>query len=314
MCINIKEYAGKRGNNMNAWILVGEKSRLLKDIDKFINRFKEKGIYMAKITSGNISLADTGNKNTVFIDGKETHLPKLVISAYFGNIDEHNLAVSKMLEEKNTLSMNSAYCIYTCRDKFAVYNLLKNIKTVQIPKTMMFSSKTDKAFIENSFSYPLVLKINKGSKGNGVELIKSYEHLIETAELFTEKYNDDILIQEYISSSEGQDLRIILCGGKYITSFVRSNSKSFKSNLAEGGYIDFFTVPAYLIETAEKIARTLDMNIGSVDFLMGENNTFYFCEANAMPGNSYSEAAKEKGLHDHFDDVIENIINQINKA
>ncbi len=53
------------------------------------------------------------------------------------------------------------------------------------------------------------------------------------------------------------------------------------------------------------------MNLGSVDFLLGENGNYYLCEANAMPGNSYSEAAKAQSIKDPFDDVIKNIIEQI---
>ena len=299
---------------MNGWIIVGEKSRNLKDVDKFIDRFRKYSIDMDKVSASDISLSDTQNPDTVFVDGKETHLPQLVISAYFGNIDKHNLDVSRMLESKNTLSMNSAYCIEICRDKFKVYDILnQNYPSIKIPKTIVFSAETDKDFIENSFSYPLIVKINKGSKGNGVELVSSYEELVDTANKFKTQFSDDILIQEYISTSEGKDLRIILCGGKYITSFIRSNNSSFKSNLAEGGSIDFITPPLFLISQAEKIGKALDMNIGSVDFLI-DGDKYYFCEANAMPGNSYSEAAKEKGLKDPFDDVIENIINQTNKV
>ena len=297
---------------MNSWILVGEKSRSLKDIDKFINRFKENDIDMQKVSAEDISLDDTNNPDTVFVNNTETHLPNLVISAYFGNIDEHNLCVSKMLEDKNTLSMNSSFCISVCRDKHAVYTLLNESDiNIRIPKTILLSAETDKELIESTFSYPFIIKINKGSKGDGVELANSYEDFISILHLFKEKFDDKILLQEYISSSEGKDLRIILCGGKYITAFIRRNDQSFKSNLAEGGSIDFITPPQLLISQAGKIGKVLDMNIGSVDFLIGENGNYYFCEANAMPGNSYSEAAKEKGIKDPFDDVIKNIINQI---
>ena len=280
---------------MKAWILVGEKSRNLKDIDKFINRFKQYGINMEKVDAKNIDVSCKTGINTVMLNGKETPFPSLVISAYFGNTDEHNLAVSRLLEGKNTLSMNSAYCISTARDKLSVYILVNtNVSYVKIPKTMLFGTDTNQSIIEDHFSYPVIVKINKGSKGNGVELAYSHEELILAVQLLKEKYNDDILIQEYISSSKGQDLRIILCGGKYITSFIRSNKESFKSNLAKGGNIDFISIPDFLVDTAEKIASLLDMNIGSVDFLFGKNNSYYFCEANAMPGNSYSESAKEK--------------------
>lgn len=42
---------------------------------------------------------------------------------------------------------------------------------------------------------------------------------------------------------------------------------------------------------AEKVANDLDIYFGSVDFLFGENDTFYICEANSMTGLTYSSEA-----------------------
>ena len=61
-----------------------------------------------------------------------------------------------------------------------------------------------------------MLKINNGSQGSGVELAENFEEIMSLSEELSKKYNDDVLIQEYISSSKGKDLRVILCGGKIL--------------------------------------------------------------------------------------------------
>ena len=297
---------------MKAWILTGEKSHHLKDIDKFVDRFKKYSIDMEKINVSSIDIINTDDKDLISVNGQFVNVPPLIISAYFGNIDFKSLMATKILENKNTLIFNSSYCIETARNKLKTYIIADNLNCgILSPKTMVLTENSSQQFIENNFSYPLILKINSGSKGDGVEIAENYNYLIKKANALKEKYNDEILIQEYISSSKGVDIRVIVCGGKYITSFRRENSKSFKSNLADGGSIRFASPDEKIIKAAEKIASALDMNLGSVDFLLGENGNYYLCEANAMPGNSYSEAAKAQSIKDPFDDVIKNIIEQI---
>lgn len=299
---------------MEAWILVGEKSRNLKDIKKFIGRFKNRGINMTAVNAEDIEVFCGGDERHIFIKGDETKVPSFVISAYFGNITSHNLAVSRMLEGKNTIVINGAQCIISAGNKLETYFAVARHTSLAVPKTMLYSSCLTKEFTEKNFSYPVVLKINNGSQGSGVETADSFEEIVNISEELMKKYNDEVLIQEYISYSKGKDLRVILCGGEFVTAFVRSNSKSFKSNLSEGGKIEFVSADKELIEYAEKIGALLNMNLGSVDFLFGENGEYVFCEANAMPGISYSEAAKKAGIKDPFDRIVENILGQAEKV
>lgn len=79
--------------------------------------------------------------------------------------------------------------------------------------------------------------------------------------------------------------------------------KAFRSNLAKGGKIIRYSPPASVMEAAEKIAELLKINMGSVDFLFGENESFYLCEANAMPGIAFD-------LHEMFKNLMEQVKNK----
>ena len=54
---------------MNAWILVGEKSRNLKDIKKFTDRFKNKGINMTAVNTEDIDVFCDSDKTHIFVKG-----------------------------------------------------------------------------------------------------------------------------------------------------------------------------------------------------------------------------------------------------
>lgn len=145
----------------------------------------------------------------------------------------------------------------------------------------------------------------------GVETADNFSEAITKAEFLKKKFNDDIIFQEYIKSSYGKDLRFIICGGKYITSFIRSSSEGFTSNVAQGGKITPFPADTGLIAAAEKLAALLDINLGSIDFHFGSDNRFYFCESNGMPGLNYTQAYTDLGLENPMNLICRNIKKQI---
>ena len=86
--------------------------------------------------------------------------------------------------------------------------------------------------------------------------------------------------------------------GRIIHSFVRCNDTDFKSNIRQGGYIIDFDMPDFLKELSEKLANAMGMKIGSIDYLFGENeNEYYLCEANSMPGLTYLFEEQKRGEH-----------------
>lgn len=296
---------------MNGWILVGEKSVNLNDLNIFVDTFNKMGFPLKKIFANQITPI-ASNQNVVYVNGKKEHLPSFVVSAFFGNNDYHNRAVVKMLESMGVLCINTYACLIDTCDKLKSFQLVREkVKTALLPKTILYHPSLTEVFLTQSIGFPMVIKINHGAKGTGVELADSYSHLKNIIELFQAEYSDEILLQEYIAPSRGKDLRIIMCGGQVITAFIRINETDFKSNLATGGHLQFVTPPTHLIDTAKNIANALSINLGSVDFLLGEDKQYYLCEANSMPGLSYVKASGNEGIKNPLEDIIENIKNQL---
>lgn len=296
---------------MNGWILVGEKSANLKDVDIFIKGFTDIDINLKKVFAKDISIFIDEN-DSIYVNGKKTDLPDFSVSAFFGNYDYHNHSVVKLLEGRGVLCINGYSCLINARDKMKSFLLVKEaVPAACLPKTLLYNSSYSEALIKEAIGFPLVAKINHGAKGNGVHLVNNFTELTEVVSVLEEKYGDEIILQEYISFSKGKDLRVIVCGGKVMTSFLRTNQDSFKSNLNSGGLLHFFKLPKALEDTSLQIAKTLGMNLGSVDFLLGENDKFYFCEANSMPGLSYVKASKDQNITNPLKTIAENIKNQV---
>ena len=296
---------------MKIFILLGEKSSKLKDIDLFCKAFNDNGLKLQKIMADdiNISLSD---KSCIYINGVKQSLPDAVISAYFGNMDSHNLYVTQMLESMGVLCINSSSCLTLARDKLKTFIKIKqHLPEIFLPKTVLYSKNITENILKETTGFPLVVKIINGSKGMGVETADNFSEAITKAEFLKKKFNDDIIFQEYIKSSYGKDLRFIICGGKYITSFIRSSSEGFTSNVAQGGKITPFSADTELIAAAEKLAALLDINLGSIDFLFGSDNRFYFCESNGMPGLNYTQAYTDLGLENPMNLICRNIKKQI---
>lgn len=296
---------------MNGWILVGEKSVNLNDLNIFVDTFNKMGLHLKKVFAGQIT-AIASNEKVVFVNGKKEELPNFIVSAFFGNNDYHNRSVVKMLESMGVLCINNYACLIDTCDKLKSFHLVnEKVKSTLLPKTILYNPSLTEDFLNQNIGFPLVIKINHGAKGTGVELAQNYTHLNSIIAQFKAEYDDEILLQEYISSSRGKDLRIIICGGQVITSFVRINDTDFKSNLATGGHLKFVTPPNHLLDTAQEIALALSINLGSVDFLLGEDDKYYLCEANSMPGLSYVKSSGNNGIKNPLEDIVNNIKSQL---
>lgn len=296
---------------MEIYLLLGEKSAALKDIDIFCDAFEKNGIKLKKVMTDTIDISYPFN-GQISVNGQKCPLPDAVISAYFGNMNDYNLYVTRYFESMGVLCINTADCIIDARDKLkAMLKISQNLPNIKIPDSLLLSPNTTAEFIKEKMSFPCIIKILNGSKGIGVELCQSAEEAIKKATEFKEKYGDSTMLQKYIRSSKGRDIRFIVCDGKYIVSFIRQNSESFLSNVAKGGEIIPYTPKYEEIKAAESIAALLNINLGSVDFLTDKNGELVFCEANAMPGLNYTQAFIKAGLENPLNAIVKNIKNQI---
>lgn len=141
--------------------------------------------------------------------------------------------------------------------------------------------------ILGDFSFPFIAKLPRASaRGRGVFKIRNPEELDRYLRRTNVAY-----VQEYLPHDK--DLRVILINYEPVLAYwrVRCN-KDFRTNLFQGGTIDFKGIPHEGLETARTVARKCRFNDAGLD-LIHSGGKWYVIEANMNYGR---EGLKSKGL------------------
>ena len=197
---------------------------------------------------------------------------------------DKDLYCAKMLEDSGVRLFNSAKAIEICDDKMLTYLALKGVinQPLTLPSSFCYSKASvgeeELDLIENSLGYPLVLKLNKHSRGEGVFLVRTRDELREKMEEFRTVPH---LYQKFISFSSGRDLRVIVVGGKVICAMERVNENDFRSNVEQGGKGYSAEVCTKVEEIAIKVSKILNLEYCGIDFVKDENGEYYVLEVNS---------------------------------
>lgn len=245
-----------------------------------IERFKEE---FSKLGVNLDVFANDGTLAVIRNNNIRINLPKADFIIYL----DKDIYLAKELEKNGYRLFNKADFIKLCDDKMLT-NIACANAGIRMPKTfacpLFYSNEiTDSnlTFLDNvidELGFPLIFKRVYGSLGEGVHLVQSKEELIN---LYKEYCRQPLQFQEYISSSYGRSIRIIVMDEKVVGGFVRYNTADFRSNFGNtatgkklennGKYYDF----------ASKIAKYLKIEYAGIDILFGENDEPVLCEINS---------------------------------
>ena len=89
------------------------------------------------------------------------------------------------------------------------------------------------------------------------------------------------LIQQYIQTSQGRDVRVEVVGGRVIAAMLRTNPSDYRSNITNGGTAQPYTVNMQQAQLAIDACRALGLDFGGVDILFGPNEMPILCEVNS---------------------------------
>lgn len=252
-------------------------------------------------------VTNESNGKILLTDGSEIDCPDFVNVRAFdlGDKQYHLNAVLEMFEGLGVLCINSAKTKAITSDKLLTMQIARSVcDYIKIPKTMLLTPEINAAKVGEIIGFPVVIKVLHGSKGKGISFIETEDELDNLLNMiFAAPFNDQIIAQEAILSSKGRDLRLILGFGRLIDNFQRVNEGEFVSNIAAGGHVESQDIPDALVEDALKLADAIDLKLGSIDFLYGENDDeFYFCEANSTVGltSRLNHLDKFRALKDVF--------------
>jgi len=239
-------------------------------------------------------------KPRIFFQGRQMNFD-VVIPRIAATWTFYGAAVVRQFELMGALSANSSASISRSRDKLRALQLIGN-SGVEMPVTgYVHLSRDIESVLKTVGEPPYVIKLLEGTQGRGVVLTETMEAAISAIETM-KKIDANILIQEFISESRGEDIRAIVVGDKVVASMKRkAKPGEFRSNVHLGGTVENYELNDQEEESAIKAAKVLGLSVAGVDLIQSNRGPLVL-EVNSSPG--LEELKKPVGV-DVADKIIE---------
>jgi acetyl/propionyl-CoA carboxylase alpha subunit len=174
-------------------------------------------------------------------------------------------------------------------DKSKARALAQSLDIPVVPGAEACQNIEEAQSLAQSLSYPLLLKAAAGGGGKGMRLVEDASTLSQSFRAAQHEArnafgDDQILLEKWIHPARHIEVQILSDGENVITlgerecSLQRRYQKIVEESPAPGANDD---LRSQLYAAAKKIIKAADYkNAGTVEFLVGPNNTFYFLEVN----------------------------------
>jgi len=229
-------------------------------------------------------IVDRNIRQGIKLRGETIEMPKLVLVRLGAGILPFQLAVVRHFEQAGVPCVNGATAIETVKDKLRTSQILSR-HGIPIPNTMMVRFPIDETLVKENIGFPCVVKVVTGSYGEGVYLCERSRDFKKLMEFIKNLGNKKTLIvQEYLGERVGEDLRVLVIGGKVIGAMKRTAPEGdFRANITNGGTGSNFEVTEEIDFLARETAKALNLDIAGIDLLF-DTRGFRVCEANSNPG------------------------------
>ncbi|WP_424353680.1 ATP-grasp domain-containing protein [Methanosarcina mazei] len=271
---------------MKGWILYKSTAAELKndlyEINRFIKVADEKRIELRVVKPDQFDLIVTrDDRKSILLDGEIVPLPDFLLPRMGAGTTYFALAVIRHLERLGVCVINSSQSIDTVRDKLYSQQILAE-RGISYPNTMFAKNPVNISLVEKYLGFPLIVKALSGSMGKGIFLSENHDNFRDLMELIhITNPSANIILQEFIKSSLGRDLRVLVIGGRAVACMERiAPAGSFKSNYSRGGTVRKFDMTPEVEELATETARTFGLDIAGIDLLF-DGDHFKVCEANS---------------------------------
>jgi gamma-F420-2:alpha-L-glutamate ligase len=224
-------------------------------------------------------------------------LPDLVFNRALKS-DITTASILEYLEERGVRVLNPFRDIEKVRNKFRCYTLLSAYNLPTIP-TLPLTHKTNWERV-NQF-LPAVVKANKGTQGAKIMKVTNSSELKDLKD-FLNMHHEDFLLQKFVSTSHGRDVRIVTIGDQILGAATRESAcpKNFKANVAQGGKATFFPLSDRLVTLTKKIIEVFKLDMMGIDLLFGDKDHFWISEINATPSFMFEECVEGLNTSEHL--------------
>ncbi|HLC68461.1 MAG TPA: RimK family alpha-L-glutamate ligase [Candidatus Bilamarchaeaceae archaeon] len=271
---------------MKIWLLKKNEESSSYEAERFKEVASQKDIVFQFVVPEEFDLIVTKEgRKSIRYNAEYTDLPDCLLPRMGAGTTYFALAVIRHLERLGVFVLNSSQSIENAKDKLASLQILSS-HNIPIPKTMLAKFPLNIQLVENEFSYPLLIKTVSGTHGKGVFLCENKSQLEDLADLIQESRDPkvNVIFQEFVSSSTGKDIRVIVVGGRPLGAMLRiAASGKFKANYSRGGEVERIELNPEMEWLAVESARLLNLDIAGVDLLF-DGDSYKVCEVNSSPG------------------------------
>lgn len=197
-----------------------------------------------------------------------------------------DVRLARLLEQDGCRVFNSASSIALCDDKSLTYLRLRSEdipmpETLLVPMCFFASDWSENPFVETAvgrLGFPMVVKEACGSFGQQVWLVNDRNALVERLNASSPR---TMLLQRFVSSSRGRDVRLQVVGGEVVATMFRWSETDFRANVSNGGSMKSYCPDDAQVSLAVRACKALGLSFGGVDLLFGEEGEPLLCEVNS---------------------------------
>jgi ribosomal protein S6--L-glutamate ligase len=202
----------------------------------------------------------------------------------------YGTALVRQFEMMGVFSANESQGITRSRDKLRAQQLLARADVALPATTFAHDARHAQGLIDRVGGNPVIIKLLEGTQGKGVVLAETRKAAESVIGAFRQ-LDANILVQEFIKEAGGDDLRVIVIGGKVIAAMERHAAPGeFRANLHRGGTAEKAKLTPTERQAAVRAAKALGLNVAGVDMLRSHRGPLVL-EVNSSPGLEGIEAA-----------------------
>jgi len=241
------------------------------------------------------------------LEGFDAIIPRIAQS-----YTKYGCAVVRQFEMQDVYTTAKSIAIDRSRNKLRAYQLLAKAG-VGVPKTVFAFETADlEDVIEKAGGAPLIVKVARGTHGNGVVLAETNKAAKAVMQAF---YVEGVtfLVQEYVQESAGTDLRAIVVGSQVVASIKRQSlDDDFRSNTHQGGVGATVKLSLEEERTAVRAARAMGLPVCAVDMMRSDRGPLVL-EVNSSGSLKTPELLTKRNLASKIIEYIEQNAKQRNR-
>lgn len=246
----------------------------------------------------------SAHDNVVRYHGEKLDKFDAIIPRIAQSYTKYGTAIVRQFESQGSFTTSSSLAINRSRDKLRAYQVLAKAG-VSIPKTVLArESASFEDIVELAGGAPLIIKVARGTHGNGVVLAETAKAAKAVMQAFyVEGVN--FMVQEFVKESAGTDIRALVVGGRVVASIKRQSlDGDFRSNTHQGGEGAIVKLTDDERRTAIKAAKAMGLPICGVDMMRSDRGPLVL-EVNSSASIKTPELITKRNVAEKIIEYIE---------